>query len=199
MSFAPRPSAHPTYVRPTVGAPVPVVPRAIVPRPAPRAVDSHAAAPRAPTRLTLSVRTATEAASGTLRDAVGALGDMPVSWFADDPRNVERWEDEGGPPASTRAEYAAASPVPDNRLRRRPTYHAHAASPAARDVAYAALGAYARALRDDGMPFAAALAVLGDAVDDAADAEAAGLLPPALLAAVQRDAAQCCRAAFAAT
>jgi hypothetical protein len=66
-------------------------------------------------------------------------------------------------------------------------------------VAYAALGEYARALRHDGTPFAAALAVLGTAVDDAAEAEAAGLLPPALLAAVQRDATQCCRAAFAAT
>jgi hypothetical protein len=69
----------------------------------------------------------------------------------------------------------------------------------ARDAAYAALGAYARALRRDGMPFGAVLATLGTAVDDAAALEAAGLLAPALLAAVQRDAAQCSRTAFAAT
>ncbi len=196
MPFVPRPSALPTYVRPAVGDPAPVVPQAVVPR----AIDPHAAARRSPTRLTLSVRTPTEAACGTLRDAVGALGDTPASWSTEDPRSLERWENDGGPFAPTTAEHPVAEPpAAEARFRRRPTYHAHAASPAARDVAYAALGAYARALRDDGMPFAAALAVLGDAVDDAADAEAAGLLPPALLAAVQRDAAQCCRAVFATT
>jgi hypothetical protein len=65
-------------------------------------------------------------------------------------------------------------------------------------VAYAALGAYARALRDDGMPFGTVLVTLGTVVDGASAEEAGGLLTPALLAAVQRDAAQCCRAAFAA-
>jgi hypothetical protein len=66
-------------------------------------------------------------------------------------------------------------------------------------MAYAALGAYARTLRHDGMPFGAVLATLDTVVDDAAALEAAGLLAPALLVAVQRDAAQCCRTAFAAT
>jgi hypothetical protein len=63
---------------------------------------------------------------------------------------------------------------------------------------YAALDAYARAERRDGAGLPAALAALGDAVDDAAATEASGLLPPAVLAAVHRDATQCCRAAFAA-
>jgi hypothetical protein len=196
MSFVPRPSAPPTYVRPAVGDPVPVVPQAVVPR----AIDPQAVAPRAPTPLTLSVRTATEAACGTLRDAVGALGGAPASWSADDGGSPARWGNAAGPPAPTAPESPAAEPhAADDRFRRGRARGAHEASPSARDVAYAALGEYARALRHDGTPFAAALAVLGTAVDDAAEAEAAGLLPPALLAAVQRDATQCCRAAFAAT
>jgi hypothetical protein len=181
-----------------------VVPQAAVHRAAvPRALDAQPAAPREPTRLTLSVRTAAEAAGGALRDAVGALAGAldgaPASWSADEPRDSDRWADEGGPRAPTVAEYAVAgSDAADDRFRRGRTRGAHDASPSARDVAYAALGAYARALRHDGTPFAAALAILGTAVDDAAEVEAAGLLQPAVLAAVQRDAAQCCRAAFAA-
>jgi hypothetical protein len=142
--------------------------------------------PREPTRLTLSVRTATEAACGALRDAVGALDGAPASWSADEPRDSDRWADEGGPRASAVAGYPVAeSDAADDRFRRGPARSAHDASPsAARDVAYAALGAYARALRHDGTPFATALAILGTAVDDAAEVEAAGLLAPAVLAAV---------------
>jgi hypothetical protein len=195
MSFLPRPHAFPTYARPAVGDPVPIVPQAAAPRP----VDPHAAAPRTPTRLTLSVRTSTEAARGTLCDAIGALGGVLVPSSVDVPRSVERWADAGGPLAPTMAEYPTAeSPGADNQFRRRPGCGSHDVRPSARDAAYAALGAYARALRHDGLPFAAALAAVGTAVDHAADVEAAGLLPPALLAAVQRDATQCCRAVFAA-
>jgi hypothetical protein len=148
--------------------------------------------------LTLSVRTPTEAALGTLRDAVAALVDLPTSCAAEGPPDVERSDDEGAPSASTPTPYPmAAASVSRGRLRRRPTYHAHAASPAARDVAYAALGAYACALRDDGLSFPAALVALGTAVDEAANGAAEQMLPPALLAAVQRDATQCCRAVFA--
>jgi hypothetical protein len=148
------------------------------------------------TRLTLSVRTSTEAACGALRDAVGALGAAPASRAADDPSPTVWWEGDGRPAAPTAAECAAAG----DRFRRRGAWGANdEAPPSARDAAYAALGAYARALRHDGMPLSAALAALGTAVDDAAALEAAGLLAPALLAALQRDAAQCCRAAFAAT
>jgi hypothetical protein len=111
-------------------------------------------APREPTRLTLSVRTATEAACGALRDAVGALDGAPASWSADEPRDSDRWADEGGPRASAVAGYPVAeSDAADDRFRRGPARSAHDASPsAARDVAYAALGAYARALRHDGTP-----------------------------------------------
>jgi hypothetical protein len=146
------------------------------------------------TLITLSVGTVTEAARGALRDAVGALGDAPASWSADDPRALERWEEEGGPLAPP----ATQSPTDGDRFRLGPARGGPYARPSARDAAYAALGAYARALRQDGLRLPAALATLGAAVDDAAAAEAAGLLPPALLAAVQCDAAQCCRAAFAA-
>jgi hypothetical protein len=196
MSFVPRPFARPTYVRPAVGDPVPVVPQAV----GPRALDPQAVIPREPTRLTLSVRTATEAACGALRDAVGALDGAPASWPADEPRDSDRWADAGGPRAPAGAGCPVAeSDAADDRFRRGPARSAHDEAPsAARDVAYAALGAYARALRHDGTPFATALAILGTAVDDAAEVEAAGLLAPAVLAAVQRDAAQCCRAAFAA-
>ena len=195
MPFVPRPYAFPTPARPTVGDPVPAVAEAAVPR----AVDPQAAVPRATTRLTLSVRTSTEAACGTLRDAVGALGDVRVSSLAADSRNSERCADQGRLLAPTMADPAAESPAIDDRFRRRAERGAHDAPPSARDAAYAALGAYASALRHDGMPFAAALTAVGAAVEDAAAAEAAGLLPPALLAAVQSDAAQCCRAVFAAT
>jgi hypothetical protein len=197
MSFAPRPSARPTYVRPIVGDPVSVVPQAVVPRP----VDPRAAAPRGPTRLTLSVRTSSEAACGALRDAVGALGGAPGWRAADSPPPTVRWEHEGSPPPPITAESPAAEcSAAGDRFRGRGACGAdNAAPPSPRDVAYAALGAYAHALRHDGMPFGTALATLGTAVDDAAALEAEGLLPPALLAAVQRDVAQCCRAAFAAT
>lgn len=202
MMFVPRPhaSAFPTYARPTIGDPDPIVPQAT----APRAVDPHAAPSRTPTRVTtLSARAATEAACGTLRDTVGALGDAPASSGAADPQDLERWADEGGPLAPTTAGspaewLAAEDSAASHRFRRRSRSGAGGAAPSARDAAYAALGAYARALRHDGLPFAAALAALGATVDDAAAAEAAGLLPPALLAAVQRDATQCCRVAFAA-
>jgi hypothetical protein len=188
MSFVLHPSAFPAYaVRPAVGDPVPIVPQARVPR----AVDPQAAIPRVASRLVLSVRTSTEVARSDLRDAIGALGGTPASSSADGTRNVHPCEAGGGPLA------IAEPPVTRVRFPRRPGPGAQPPS-SPRDAAYAALATYARALRHDGMLLPAALATVGAVVDDAADSEAAGLLAPALLAAVQRDATQCCRTVFAA-
>jgi hypothetical protein len=188
MSYVPRPSALPSYIRPVVGDPVLIVPQAYFPR----AVDPQAAVPRAAPRLVLSVRTSTEAARGSLRDAVGALGNASRSPCTVDSSDVDRWPDGGGPRPSAAAAFSVAAnrPWPERGAQRTPA--------SARDAAYAALAAYARALRSDGVLLPAALVTLGAAVDEAAAAEGAGLLPPALLAAVQQDATQCCRTVFAA-
>lgn len=181
MSFLPRPFISPARVRPIVGDPVPVVPQGTVPR----AVDPGAAVPRVSGRLMLSRRTPTELLRGVLRATIGALAPAP------DGRDLLRWEDEGGAPARGPWSIVAAGCAP-------PPVAGPRTSTLARDAVYAALGAYARAERGEGLGLPAVRAAVSDLVDDAAAGEAGGLLPPALLAAIQRDAVQCCRAAFAA-
>ncbi len=139
--------------------------------------------------LVVSARTPVEAAHGALRDTLRDLHDqcdgaLPA---ASDPAVMEaevlepdRWADDGGPLGRR---YAG-----DHRLSaaERGVWEGHAC-----DRVHAAVGAYARALRRDGVGLLAALAaVRATFVQDGT------LLPSAVLAAVHRDAMRCCLEAF---
>jgi hypothetical protein len=155
-----------------------------------------------PPSLTLSARTAAEAAHGALRDALRGLslghtdGADTVADVAPDgtgragaaPAAVEpdRWADEGGSLgrlyAGTRRLSAAERDAWEARVFARDRGH---------DRVYAAAGDYARALRREGVGLPAVLAAVRATV-----ADDALWLSAAAHAAVQRDAAQCCLEAF---
>lgn len=198
MSFVPRPDVLPALLPAPVGDPLSLVPQGRASHgPVPRTVDVLAIAPRGQVRLTLSMRTATEAACGAVRDAIGTLGaagppgTVTIS-------GVDRYAVADRPRAPGQPGFPIAdAAAPGERNARQPA-RGTVESPSMRDAVFTALATYAHGLHRDGASLPAALAALANAVDEAAAHEAAGLLSVAALAAVHRDAAQCCRATFAA-
>jgi hypothetical protein len=157
--------------------------------------------------FTLSVRSAAEAAHGAFRDALrdlGRLDDAATDAESDEPGatgagvapdllaevELDRWGDGGEPLGSLfvgahRLSRADHEPRAAREFARERVY----------DCVYAAAGAYARALRREGVGLPAALVAVRETVD-AALARDAVFLPLAAFAAVQRDAARCCLEAF---
>ena len=181
---------------------MPPRPRRCTPRTTPpRSADGPAWAPAAaapqPT-LTVSARTAAEAAHGVFQDALRDLGPSPDGGVVAGPRvarvgafylapavEPDRWGNERGPldrPYAGGHRPSAAE---------RDASDASEAREGARDRVYAAAGAYALALRREGVGLPAALV----AVRTTVAADAAGL-PWSAHAAMQRDAARCCLEAF---
>ncbi len=185
------------------------------PRPAPRAewapLDGSSADDGAdvvtPRPLTLSARGAAEAAHGAFRDALRDLG-RSANIAADAERNnagaagagvapdllpeveLDRWAD-GGEPLGGQSVGAHRPSRADHEPRAAREF----ARERVYDCVYAAAGAYARALRREGVGLPAALVAVRVTVD-AALARDAAFLPLAAFAAVQRDAARCCLEAF---
>ncbi|GJG87322.1 hypothetical protein tb265_25030 [Gemmatimonadetes bacterium T265] len=173
----------------------------------PLAGPARDAADVASASLTLSVRTAAEAAHGAFRDALRGLG-HPTDALAGTTPDVEdlavvdlapesapdltsevepdRWVDEDGPLGRLYAGDHCLSGAERDAWEAR-----EFARDLAYERAYTAAGAYARALRREGVGLPAALvAVRATVADDAL------CLPTTAHAAVQRDAARCCLEAF---
>lgn len=130
-----------------------------------------------------SVHSETEAAHAALRAALTEFGGTRLR-TAHDSQAIDRWENDAGPVRSAHAG--------DGHIRRRER-RAWEAHERAHSHLYQAVGAYARALRQDGVGLAAALVTVRATVGGAA-----GRCAPAVLAALQRDAARCCVEAFTA-
>ncbi len=174
-----------------------------------REAADHAGAMAAPaatlagaasTPPTLSARAATEAAHGAFQDAVRDLG-HPDETATRAGRNgpsaadatgrapavtpavtLYRWTDEGGPRRTPSRGGHRPRPVAGAAWEARKSAH---------DRVHVAAGAYARALRREGVGLPAALAAVHAVV-----AGSAARLPAAPHAAVQRDATRCCLEAF---
>jgi hypothetical protein len=138
--------------------------------------------------LTLTAHTAVEAAHGALRDALLDLG-APSHDLADDGAEPDP------PPADPFAEAGVPGGGAPDLLpfppARRAAPGGSAGSGYAHDRVHAAVGAYARALRRDGVGLPAALVAVRATVMHGAPFVAAEAF-----AAVQRDAADCCLAAY---
>ena len=105
---------------------------------------------------------------------------------AHDPQEIDRWENEGGPPGSLSAR------GPDVRVVHGRVRRAWAAHEVSHDEVAGAVRAYTRVLRSAGVPLAPSLV----AVDAAVREHAAGSLPTDTYGAVQRDAARSCLQAY---
>lgn len=136
------------------------------------------AAPAAPG----SSHSAAEAAHAALRAALAEFGGTRLR-TAHDSQELDRWDNDGGP---------VRAHAGDGHIRRRER-RAWEAHEGAHDHVYQAVGAYARALCQYHVGLPAALVTVRATVGDVA-----GWLAPAVLAALQRDAAQCCTEAFTA-
>ncbi|HEY0776521.1 MAG TPA: hypothetical protein VGD56_01020 [Gemmatirosa sp.] len=149
--------------------------------PAVTAVRGEPAAEREPPSAGLAFRTPLEVARDSLRDAVAAFG-ATVLRPAHDSQESDR---AGAPRVPFGDGHASDGRV---RSRERSAWEAHES---AHDRVFAATMDYGRALRRAGVLLPVALVAVRATVRDATV-----LLSAAALAAVQRDAAQCCREAF---
>lgn len=141
-------------------------PRPVSPRPPRSDAPGPATAPAH--GLVVTARSATQAAHGALRDRLLDLGGPLL-----DGRSVP-------PPPSAGGVDVSEDPA-----------DLGAARAGARDRVHAAVAAYARAMRSEGLDAAAAVAAVGATVH--ADA---AFLPADQFAALRRDAAACCLDAF---
>jgi hypothetical protein len=124
-------------------------------------------------------------ARATLRASLVALA-RTRQRTAHDPHEVDRWENEGGPPA------APADHEPDERVARGRERRAWAAHEVSHDDVADAVRAYTRALRRAGVPLAAVLTAVAATVRG----HAATRPPEDAGGGVERDALRSCLEAY---